>query len=167
MGSKKKERLARESSNYRVGIIAITLSFVSLAISCIGIIPTVQILSRKPQLSLTRSKADTTTNRVIVEYEIANKGDAIATDIFIAMETYEDDVVDLFFGINGAIERNGKDCRVTISSLAPNETTSLIIISYHKNEYVAFATEMGKLPRWPNIHSVDFREGAISDVERD
>ncbi len=166
---KKKEKLKsidKENSNYRISLLALFIAFIGLVIACIGIIPTVKLLTQKPKLSLTRSSVDTTSDRVITQYEISNKGDAIATDIFIAMETYEDDTVDLFLGLNGTVEHKGKDCRITISSLAPDETTSLIVISFHKKEYVEFAKKLGRLPRQPNIHSIDFREGKISDVVR-
>ncbi|SRR5258706_6776894 len=169
MGKKKhllKLLIGKEKSNYWIGFTALIIAFISLAISIFEVIPAYQLLTGKPLLTISLISVDTTSDFSSAQFQLSNAGNAIANDIFIAMEVHKDDTVSLFFGLNGNIERKGEKCVVKISSLAPGESTSINVFGpRHKKE----ESEIIKLTRRlkpPSIHSIDFREGSNSDVIR-
>lgn len=173
MGKNKESNAKRKVTNAGRKFIEYINAFVGvigIILASIAIIPTIQNWIEKPKISIVRQVVHVLDEKIMTDYKVENIGTAIANDIFIQVQTFEGDHVDLPFAV--AYEKRTEDSinwEITIKSLAPDEFTQISIYSNQVERFLEIAREIkektGKIPNiMPNIVSIDYREGEWKDV---
>lgn len=179
--SKKKESKprAKGNSNWKfkvrsfLEVMNVSTVIIGILLAAIAVWPVILNWLQSPKLSLVRQTIQILDDRVVTEYSIQNKGSAIASEIFIQLQTFKGDQVYLPFAVTYDMRTDDSiNWEISIKSLAPDEATQISIYSEKVEEFLKAAKHIkeltGRIPNsMPSIVSIDYREGSMRDVIRE
>lgn len=141
-----------------------------LVTGCISVSPTITSYLQSPQIIISQNMLHISDDQFTSNFLVKNKGNGIATDLFIQIQTYKGDKVFLPMAVAHEISTiDSITWNINIHSLAPDEHTSIMVFSTHVDDLLSVAADLRKLDRLPSglVSSIfaDYREGRIEDIE--